>query len=40
VPQSIWWLTKMDVVGFRVVVAEEEQRELVGLTPKVVKKSE
>lgn len=39
-PQSIWWLTRMDVVGFRVVLAEEEQPELVGLKPKVVKKSE
>ncbi|HVL12564.1 MAG TPA: formylglycine-generating enzyme family protein [Gemmata sp.] len=39
-PRSIWWLTRMDVVGFRVVLAEEEQPELVGLKPKVVKKSE
>ncbi len=39
-PQSIWWLTRMDVVGFRVVLAEEEQPELVGLKPKVVKRSE
>ena len=39
-PQSIWWLTRMDVVGFRVVLAEEEQPELVGLKPKVVKKTE
>lgn len=39
-PQSIWWLTRMDVVGFRVVLAEEEQPELVGLKPKVVKTSE
>lgn len=39
-PQSIWWLTRMDVVGFRVVLAEEEQPELVGLKPKVIKKSE
>ena len=39
-PQSIWWLTRMDVVGFRVVIAEDEQPELVGLKPKVVKKSE
>ncbi|MCS6865255.1 MAG: SUMF1/EgtB/PvdO family nonheme iron enzyme [Gemmataceae bacterium] len=39
-PQSIWWLTRMDVIGFRVVLAEEEQPELVGLKPKVVKKSE
>ena len=37
-PQSIWWLTRMDVIGFRVVLAEEEQPELVGLKPKVVKK--
>jgi formylglycine-generating enzyme required for sulfatase activity len=37
-PRSIWWLTKMDVIGFRVALADEEQRELVGLTPKVVKK--
>ncbi|HSQ54261.1 MAG TPA: formylglycine-generating enzyme family protein, partial [Gemmata sp.] len=39
-PQSIWWLTKMDVIGFRVVLAEDEQPELVGLKPKVVKRSE
>jgi formylglycine-generating enzyme required for sulfatase activity len=39
-PQSIWWLTRMDVVGFRVVLAEDEQPELVGLKPKVIKKSE
>jgi formylglycine-generating enzyme required for sulfatase activity len=39
-PQSIWWLTRMDVIGFRVVLAEEEQPELVGLKPKVIKKSE
>jgi formylglycine-generating enzyme required for sulfatase activity len=39
-PRSIWWLTKMDVIGFRVVLAEEEQPELAGLKPKVVKKSE
>jgi formylglycine-generating enzyme required for sulfatase activity len=39
-PRSIWWLTRMDVVGFRVVLAEEEPPELLGLKPKVVKKSE
>jgi hypothetical protein len=39
-PRSIWWLTRMDVIGFRVVLAEEEQPELAGLKPKVVKKSE
>ncbi len=39
-PQSIWWLTRMDVIGFRVVLAEDEQPELKGLKPKVVKVSE
>jgi formylglycine-generating enzyme required for sulfatase activity len=39
-PRSIWWLTKLDVIGFRVVLAEEEQPELIGLKPKVVKKAE
>ncbi len=39
-PRSIWWLTRMDVVGFRVVLAEDEQPELLGLTPKVLKRSE
>jgi hypothetical protein len=29
----------MDVIGFRVILAEEEQPELVGLKPKVVKRS-
>ncbi len=38
-PRSIWWLTRMDVIGFRVVLAEEEQTELIGLTPRVVKSS-
>jgi formylglycine-generating enzyme required for sulfatase activity len=35
-PQSIWWLTRMDVIGFRVVLAEEEQKELLGLAPTVI----
>jgi formylglycine-generating enzyme required for sulfatase activity len=39
-PRSIWWLTRMDVIGFRVVLPEKEQPELIGLKPKVVKKSE
>ena len=39
-PRSIWWLTRMDVVGFRVVLAEEEQPALAAMKPKVVKKSE
>ena len=37
-PRSIWWLTKMDVIGFRLVLAENETKELVGLKPRVVKK--
>jgi len=36
-PRGIWWLTDIDVVGFRVVLAEDEQPELVGLKPKVVR---
>ncbi|HEX4609689.1 MAG TPA: formylglycine-generating enzyme family protein [Urbifossiella sp.] len=39
IPPSIWWLTGMDVIGFRVVLAEDEQRELAGLSPRVVKTS-
>jgi hypothetical protein len=39
-PRSIWWLTKMDVIGFRVVLAEEDTPELAGVKPKVVKKSQ
>jgi formylglycine-generating enzyme required for sulfatase activity len=34
-PQSIWWLTKFDVIGFRVARAVEEQPELKGLRSKV-----
>lgn len=37
-PQSIWWLTKMDVIGFRVAVPVEEYPELVDVKPMVVKK--
>ncbi len=39
-PQSIWWLTKFDVIGFRVVRAVEEQPELLDLKSKVTKESE
>jgi formylglycine-generating enzyme required for sulfatase activity len=39
-PRSIWWLTRMDVIGFRVVLPAEEQRELGGLLPMVRKQSE
>jgi hypothetical protein len=37
-PQSIWWLTKMDVIGFRVALPVEEYPDLVGVKPMVVKK--
>jgi len=36
-PQSIWWLGNVDYVGFRVVRAVEEQKDLVGLRSKVRK---
>lgn len=39
-PQSIWWLTRMDMVGFRVVRAVEEQDNLKGLKSKVTKESD
>jgi len=39
-PQSIWWLTKFDVVGFRVVRAVDEQTELKGIKSKVDYQSE
>jgi formylglycine-generating enzyme required for sulfatase activity len=39
-PKSIWWLTKFDVVGFRVVRAVEEQENLKGLKSKVTRESD
>jgi len=39
-PQSIWWLTKRDEVGFRVCLPAEELPELVSLKPSVEKKVE
>ena len=39
-PQSIWWLTDGDFVGFRVVRAVEEQESLKELRSKVTKESE
>jgi len=39
-PQSIWWLTKMDVIGFRVALPVEESPELLGVKPMVLKKVE
>jgi formylglycine-generating enzyme required for sulfatase activity len=38
-PQSIWWLTKMDVIGFRVVRAVDEQAELKGFKSKITRDS-
>jgi formylglycine-generating enzyme required for sulfatase activity len=37
-PQSIWWLTRMDVIGFRVCLPVEEYPSLAGVKPMVVKK--
>jgi len=34
-PQSIWWMTSADYVGFRVVVAVEEDPRLKGIQSKV-----
>jgi formylglycine-generating enzyme required for sulfatase activity len=39
-PQSIWWLTKRDEIGFRVCLPVEELPALVGLKPMVEKKVE
>lgn len=39
-PQSIWWLTRMDMVGFRIVRPVEEQDDLKGLKSKVTKESD
>ncbi len=38
-PQSIWWHTDADFVGFRVVRPVEEQANLKGLRSKVIKES-
>ena len=39
-PQSIWWLTKKDVIGFRVALPVEEYPELAGVKPMVLKKAD
>jgi formylglycine-generating enzyme required for sulfatase activity len=39
-PQSIWWLTKWDVVGFRIVRPLEEYEKLKDLKSKVTKESD
>jgi formylglycine-generating enzyme required for sulfatase activity len=38
-PQSIWWLTDADFVGFRIVRAVDEQENLKGVRSTVTKKS-
>ena len=38
-PRSIWWLTRMDTIGFRVVCPVEQQADLKGLKSKIVKES-
>jgi formylglycine-generating enzyme required for sulfatase activity len=39
-PQSIWWLTSAEFIGFRVVRPVEEQDNLKGLRSKVTKESD
>ena len=39
-PTSVWWLTNMDVIGFRVCLPADEYPELVGLKPTLAKKPE
>jgi len=39
-PKSIWWLTKFDVIGFRVARAVDEEDKLKGLKSKVTRESD
>lgn len=39
-PKSIWWLTKFDVIGFRVARAVDEQDNLKNLRSKVTRESD
>ncbi|MEI7686928.1 MAG: formylglycine-generating enzyme family protein [Planctomycetota bacterium] len=39
-PQSIWWMTDADFVGFRVVCVENEQEDLRDLKSKITRESE
>ncbi len=39
-PQSIWWLTSAEFVGFRIVRPVEEQENLVNLRSKITKQSD
>ena len=38
-PQSVWYLTDADFVGFRIVRAVEEQKELIGIKSNVTRQS-
>ena len=38
-PQSVWWMTDADFVGFRVVRPVEEQSNLKGLRSKITRES-
>ncbi|MCE9531382.1 MAG: formylglycine-generating enzyme family protein [Planctomycetes bacterium] len=40
VPKSIWWLTKFDIIGLRVVRPMEEQDNLKGIKSKVTEESD
>jgi len=40
VPKSIWWLTKFDIIGLRVVCPVEEQDNLKGIKSKVTVESD
>ena len=40
IPKSIWWLTKFDVIGLRVVRPMEEQDNLKGLKSRVTEESD
>ncbi len=40
IPKSIWWLTKFDVIGFRIVRPVDEQDNLKGLKSKVTVESD
>lgn len=39
-PQSIWWLTRFDTIGFRVIRPVEEQENLKGLRSRVTRESD
>ncbi len=39
-PRSVWWLTNMDTIGFRVALPVDEYPELIGLKPLVFKENQ